>query len=397
MTVFKKIAGALALSSVLAAGVVHAQDIKIGYNADMSGTGVAELGTAGRWGFEAAIEDINKAGGLLGRQVIGVIRDDLGTPPKSIQNMSELIDNEKVVGVIGPANSGNALAWLHMPQQAKVPVIVPIATATEITTRYTNEAQNFLFRVSMVDREQVALLGAYAAKATKNKKVAIIADSTGYGQAGIKDATEILALHGIKPVLVEKFGPKDTDITSQLTKIKNAGADTVIIYAIADGAANVVKSMEKINYNPVTLGTWGNLSSLYYRMTGPKIAGNMIIAASTTEDSNARAKSLGERVRKNFPTLTTFACAAQSYDSVMLMAAAISKAGSTDGTKVAAALEDLSGVQGIIKTYNKPFTKTKHEGLSVDDFYLAKWQENGTIVRFQDDIVKSLTPADLKK
>lgn len=254
-----------------------------------------------------------------------------------------------------------------------------------------------MFRVSMVDREQVALLAAYAVKASKNKKIAVIADSTGYGQAGIKDATEVLELHGIKPVLIEKFGPKDTDITSQLTKIKNAGADTVIIYAIADGAANVIKSMEKINYNPVTLGTWGNLSSLYYRMTGPKLAGNLIIAASTTEDSNARAKSLGERVRKNFPTMTTFACAAQSYDAVMLMAAAITKAGSTDGTKVAAALEDLSGVEGIIKTYNKPFTKTKHEGLSVEDFYLATWQENGTILRFQDDIVKSLTPADLKK
>ena len=311
--------------------------------------------------------------------------------------MTELIDNEKVVGVVGPANSGNALAWLHIPQAAKIPVIGSTATATEITTRYAKEPQNYMFRVSMVDREQVALLAAYAVKASKNKKIAVIADSTGYGQAGIKDAVEVLALHGIKPVLVEKFGPKDTDITSQLTKIKNAGADAVIIYAIADGAANVVKSMEKINYNPITLGTWGNLSSLYYRMTGPKLAPNLIIAASTTEDSNERAKALGERVRKNFPTMTTFACAAQSYDAVMLMAAAITKAKSTDGAKVAAALEDLSGVQGIIKTYNKPFTKEKHEGLSVDDFYLAKWTEDGKIVRFQDDVIKSITPADLKR
>lgn len=388
---------ALALGSALTAGVAKAQDIKIAYNGDMSGTAVAELGQAARWGFEAAIEDINKNGGLLGRKVVPVIRDDLGTPPKSIQNMTELIDNEKVVGVVGPANSGNALAWLHIPQAAKIPVIGSTATATEITTRYAKEPQNYMFRVSMVDREQVALLAAYAVKASKNKKIAVIADSTGYGQAGIKDAVEVLALHGIKPVLVEKFGPKDTDITSQLTKIKNAGADAVIIYAIADGAANVVKSMEKINYNPITLGTWGNLSSLYYRMTGPKLAPNLIIAASTTEDSNERAKALGERVRKNFPTMTTFACAAQSYDAVMLMAAAITKAKSTDGAKVAAALEDLSGVQGIIKTYNKPFTKEKHEGLSVDDFYLAKWTEDGKIVRFQDDVIKSITPADLKR
>jgi branched-chain amino acid transport system substrate-binding protein len=397
MKLFKRIAVALALGSALTMGATQAQDIKIGYNADMSGTAVAELGLAGRWGFEAAIEDINKKGGLLGRKVVAVIRDDLGTPPKSIQNMTELIDNEKVVGVVGPANSGNALAWLHLPQAAKIPVVGAIGTATEITTRYAKEPQNYMFRVSMVDREQVALLAAYAVKASKNKKIAIIADSTGYGQAGIKDAVEVLDLHGIKPVLVEKFGPKDTDITSQLTKIKNAGADAVIIYAIADGAANVVKSMEKINYNPITLGTWGNLSTLYFRMTGPKLAPNLIIAASTTEDTNERTKALGERVRKNFPTMTTFVCAAQAYDALTLLAAAITKAGTTDGAKVAAALEDLSNVQGIIKTYNKPFTKTKHEGLGVDDFYLAKWTEAGNIVRCQDDIFQSITAADLKR
>ena len=397
MKLFKRVATALALGSALTFSAVHAQDIKIAYNADMSGTAVAELGIAARWGFEAAIEDINKNGGLLGRKVVGVIRDDLGTPPKSIQNMTELIDNEKVVGVIGPANSGNALAWLHIPQAAKIPVIGATATATEITTRYAKESQNYMFRVSMVDREQVALLAAYAVKASKNKKIAIIADSTGYGQAGIKDAAEVLEMHGIQPVLNEKFGPKATDITSQMTKIKNAGADAVIIYAIADGAANVMKSMEKINYFPVALGTWGNLSSLYYRMTGPKLAPHLIIAASTTEDSNERTKALGERVRKNFPTMTTFVCAAQGYDAVTLLAAAITKAGTTDGAKVAAALEDLSGVQGVIKLYNKPFTKTKHDGLSVDDFYLAKWTEAGAIVRFQDEILKSITPADLKR
>ena len=125
-----------AVAAALLASTVQAQDIRIGYNADQSASGVAELGTAGRWGFEAAIEDINKAGGILGRKVVGIIRDDLGAPPKSIQNMTELLDSENVAAVVGPANSGNALAWLHLPQQKKIPVVVPIATATDITTRY---------------------------------------------------------------------------------------------------------------------------------------------------------------------------------------------------------------------------------------------------------------------
>lgn len=385
-----------AIAAAIVSGTAYAQDIKIGYNADMSGSGVAELGISGRWGFEAAIEDINKAGGIMGRKVVGVIRDDLGTPPKSIQNMTELIDNEKVSAVVGPANSGNALAWLHLPQQKKIPVVVPIATGSEITTRYANDAQNYLFRISMVDREQSALLAAYAVKHSTGKKIAVLADSTGYGQGGTKDATAILELHGVKPVAVEKFGPKDTDITSQLSKIKAAGADTVIVYGLADGTAQVLRSMEKINYLPTTLGAWGNLSSLFPKMTGAKLSEHLIMAASTTEDTNAKTKALGERVRKNFPTLTTFPCAAQSYDSVMLIAAAMKQANSTDGAKVAAALENLQGVEGVIKTYNKPFTKTMHEGLSVNDFYLARWKGD-TVVKFEDSVTKGFQPADFKK
>lgn len=385
-----------AIAAAIVSGTAYAQDIKIGYNADMSGSGVAELGISGRWGFEAAIEDLNKAGGIMGRKVVGVIRDDLGTPPKSIQNMTELIDNEKVSAVVGPANSGNALAWLHLPQQKKIPVVVPIATGSEITTRYANEAQNYLFRISMVDREQSALLAAYAAKHSQGKKIAVLADSTGYGQGGTKDATAILELHGIKPVAVEKFGPKDTDITSQLSKIKAAGADTVIVYGLADGTAQVLRSMEKINYLPTTLGAWGNLSSLFPKMTGAKLSEHLIMAASTTEDTNAKTKALGERVRKNFPTLTTFPCAAQSYDSVMLLAAAMKQANSTDGAKVAAALENLQGVEGVIKTYNKPFTKTMHEGLNVNDFYLARWKGDA-VVKFEDSVTKGFQTADFKK
>lgn len=392
--VAKAAAAALGLACAFAA---HAQDvIKIGYTADQSASGVAELGIAGRWGFEAAIEDINKSGGILGKKVVGVIRDDQGTPPKAIQNMTELLDSEKVQAVVGPANSGNALAWLHLPQQKKIPTVVPIATGTEITTRYAKESQNYLFRISMVDREQSALMGAYAVKASKDKKIAIIGDSTGYGQGGIKDATEILALHGVKPVAVEKYGPKDTDITSQLSKIRSAGADTLIIYGIADGTAQVLRSMEKINYMPVTVGAWGNLSSLFPKMAGPKLAEHLILTASTTEDTNAKTKALGERVRKNFPTLTTFPCAAQAYDSVMLIASAMKQANSTDGEKVAAALESLNKTEGVIKTYEKPFSKTHHEGLGVADFYLARWK-GAAPVRYEDQFTKALTPADLKK
>jgi branched-chain amino acid transport system substrate-binding protein len=100
-------------------------------------------------------------------------------------------------------------------------------------------------------------------------------------------------------------------MTSQLNKIKAAGADTVIIYGIADGAAQVVRSMEKINYMPVTLGTWGNLSSLFPKMTGPKLAEHLIAAASTPRTPRIKPEPWVSVLRKGFSALTCFPCAAQ--------------------------------------------------------------------------------------
>lgn len=382
---------------VLAAPAMAQQgDIKIGYNADQSASGAAELGLSGLYGFQAAIEDINAAGGVLGRKLVGVVRDDAASPPKSIQNMNELIDNEKVAAVVGPTNSGNALAWLHIPQQKKVPVISHVATATDITARYAKDAQNYIFRVSMVDREQLALLSAYAVKASKDKKIGIIADTTGYGQAATKDLQEILTLHGLTPVGIEKFGPKDTDMTSQLAKLKAAGADMIISGSLADATAQVLKSMEKMDYYPGLLSTWGSINSPLINIAGPKLAEKTIFAASTTEDANDKAKALHKRLVAKHPNMPAFVSAAQGYDAVMLIAAAIKQANATDGEKVQQALENLGSVPGIIKTYNKPFSKAQHEALGVADFHLAQWKD-GRVVKVDNQIVKSLTAADLKR
>lgn len=390
--------GALLVSAGMALSLpAYAQnEIKIGYNADQSASGAAELGLSGLYGFQAAIEDLNAQGGVLGRKVVGVVRDDAGAPPKSIQNMNELIDNEKVAAVVGPTNSGNALAWLHIPQQKKVPVISHVATATDITARYAKEPQNYIFRVSMVDREQLALLAAYAVKASKSKNVAIIADTTGYGQAATKDLQEILTLHGIKPVGIEKFGPKDTDMTSQLAKLKAAGADMIITGSLADATAQVLKSMEKMDYYPGLLSTWGSINTPLVNIAGPKLAEKTIFAASTTEDASDRAAALHKRLVAKHPNMPAFVSAAQGYDAVMLIAAAIKQAEGTEGPKLQAALENLGAVQGIIKKYEKPFSKEQHEALGVADFHLAQWKD-GRVVKLDDPVVKGLTAADLKR
>ena len=376
--------------------VAAAQDIKIGFNSDMSATGAADFGVSALEGARQAAADLNATGGVLGRQVVIVERDDVGSPPKSIQNTNELVDNVKVDALLGGVNSGNMLAWLHIVEDKKIPTISPVATATAITTRYASAPQNYIFRVSMADRDQLALLVAYAAKASKNHKIALITDTTGYGQQGAKDATEILAMHGLKPVDAEKFGPTDTDMTSQLNKIRDSGADTLIVYALADSNAHVMRSLEQINYSPVVLGSWANLSPPYLRIAGPDLAKKMIFTASITQDSSAKAKALYDALVKKNGSVPTYVMAAHAYDSVKILAAAMTQAKSVDGEKVQQALENLKSVDGVIKTYQMPFTHQDHEALAAKDFRLVRW-DGGKIVSVRDDVTQSITPADIKE
>src|SRR2546422_6981547 len=171
----------MAVTTATLAGSVafaHAQDINLGFNGDLSASPSAQSGQAAVLGLQAALEDINAAGGLLGRKLSLTVRDDLSQPPKSIQNMSELIDNEKVIAVFGPTNSGNALAWKHIPTQKKIPVIGTIGSATAITYPVSSGAENYMFRVSMVDRDQVAGLMAYVKKNPATKNVGYLAETT---------------------------------------------------------------------------------------------------------------------------------------------------------------------------------------------------------------------------
>src|SRR6516164_1405708 len=164
----------------------QAQDIKLGFNGDLSASPSAQSGQAAVLGLQAAIDDVNAAGGVLGQKLTLVVRDDLSQPPKSIQNMSDLIDNEKVVAVFGPTNSGNALAWKQIPNQKKIPVIGTIGSGTDITKPMSPGAENYMFRISMVDREQVAGLMAYVKKNPAVKNVGYLSETTGYGQGGLK-------------------------------------------------------------------------------------------------------------------------------------------------------------------------------------------------------------------
>jgi branched-chain amino acid transport system substrate-binding protein len=390
----RAIAGALA--GVAIAAAAQAQEIKIGYNGDLSASPSAQSGQAAVLGMQAAIEDINGAGGLLGKKITLVVRDDTSQPPKSIQNMSDLIDNEKVVAVFGPTNSGNAMAWKHIPNQKKIPVIGNVGSGTDITKPMSAGADNYMFRVSMVDREQVAALMAYVKKHPA-AKVGFMAESTGYGQGGLKDMQEIADLQGIKVLATERFGVADTDVTSQLNKIKAAGVDTIVIWAQGTPIAQVMRSMDKIGYFPAVLSSWAADNVTFFDAAGKTLAEKPLFMRTVSENRTPDQQKLYDRIGSKLKAPSSFSFALHGYDSMQLFAAAVKQAGTTDGPAVKAALEDLkTPVKGVLKTYNKPFSKAQHEALTAKDFVWIKWKD-GKLAPYTDPIVSALSGADYKQ
>jgi len=389
---------AAAAASTIVAACAYAQEIKLGYNGDLSASPSAQSGQAAVLGMEAAIADVNAAGGVLGRKLTLITRDDVSQPPKSIQNMSDLVDNEKVVAVFGPTNSGNAMAWKHIANQKKIPVLGNVGSGTDITKPMSPGADNYMFRVSMVDRQQVAALMAYVKKnAATSKVIGLMAETTGYGQGGLKDMEEIAALQGIKPAAVERFGVGDTDMTSQLSKMKSAGVDTVVVWAQGTPIAQLIRSMEKINYFPLTLTSWAADNITFYDAAGKTLAEKPIFMRTVSETKTPAQQKLFDRIGAKLKAPGSFSFALHGYDSILILTQAIKQANSTDGAAVRAALEDLKApVPGLLKTYDQPFSKTNHEALTAKDLVWIRWKD-GRLLPYTDALIGSLASADFKQ
>lgn len=398
MTTFSLMRRALAAAALLAlAGTASAQEIKLGFNGDLSASPSAQSGTAGVLGLQAAIEDINAAGGVLGRKLTLVIRDDQSQPPKSIQNMTELIDNEKVVAVFGPTNSGNALAWKHIPNQKKVVSMGMIGSGTDITKPAAPDAENYMFRISMVDREQVVGLMAYAKKAGA-KKLGLLAETTGYGQGGLKDMQDIAKVQGLEVAATERMAVTDTDVTSQLNKMKAAGVDTIVVWAQGTPTGQLMRSMEKVNYFPRVLSSWAADNITFYDAAGKTLAEKPIFMRTMVDAVTPKQKALFERTKAKLSAPSAFTFVIHGYDAMQVLAAAMRQAGTTtDGAKIRQALESLSTpVEGAKKTYVQPFSKTHHEGLIAADFAFVKWSD-GKLAQVNDAVTSALTAQDFKR
>jgi branched-chain amino acid transport system substrate-binding protein len=372
---------------LLAAGLAFAcaaaaQDIKIGLVAALTGAS-AQSGEAITRGLAIAIDELNAKGGILGRKVVLVRRDDESSPPKGLAAARELISNEKVTALFGGIDSPVSLAIIPVVNKEKIPFIGVWAAATNITKNGANP--NYVFRVSAQDALVDVKLIQYAMKTYGVKKPGLVLINNPWGESnekGLKVAADAarIAIAGI-----EKIEPNDVDMTAQLTRLRNAGADALILVANAAPGAQMMKARERMGWKVPVVSHWGISGGRFDELVGPS-AGDAHFVQTYSFFGNLN--EAGKRVLtamqakygvKSPADVLAPVGTANAYDAMHLVARAIEKARSTDGEAIRKAMYEIDSYAGLIKTYKKPFTPSDHEGLGPDDYIMVKF-EGGKIV-----------------
>jgi branched-chain amino acid transport system substrate-binding protein len=374
---------ALALAVFLGfTGAGLAAELKLGATLSLTG-GTDDYGRAALMGFQLAVKEYNAKGGYKGQPVQLVAYDDETKPQKGVENVTRLITRDRVFGIVGPVNSGVALAIIDIAQKNEVPLMDTIATAEQIIDRYAKAPKNYVFRVSLNDGIQTSFMVDHI-KQKAYKRIGLMHDSTGWGQSGRDTAQRLFKDNGLSFVAgPEVFDQNDTDMTAQLTKMKDAKVDFIISYSLAPAGVQIAKSMQKIGLQVPWTSTWALIAPNFLKLGGKETVEGIMAVTSYTPDHSENAKKLHAKVDQEFkdqggdfhPVAT-----AQTYDGARLMLRALDKVG-PDPKKIRDALEEIDDFhEAVTKMKPKPFSKDNHESLGPESGFLAVWR-NGQLVR----------------
>jgi branched-chain amino acid transport system substrate-binding protein len=292
--------------------------------------------------------------------------------------VTRFITQDKVVGILGPVNSGNALAMRPKVEEAEIPMIVPISTSVNVVYDSTvyepgkSKPSPYIFRTSMQDNFQVETILEYA-RAKGWDAIGLMHDTSGYGQSTSDTAKKIIAAQNIKILETQTYNIGDTDMTSQLQKLQTAGVKQIINFGLGPEDANLLRSAQKINYKVQFSGAWGFSDPVVPQLAGTELAEGVITVASFTTDQSAAATDFHNKMLKAYSEDPFPITSAQAYDAAKIMFQALSKSG-PDAKKLRDAVEAVDGFKGVTATPAKPYGPDRHHSLEGKDMFAAVWR-----------------------
>ena len=390
----KWVSGAVSVLALALAPLAQAQPanpLKIGVIGPLTGPS-SDFGIPMLNGIELAVAEINAVGGYLGRQLQLVIKDDQGNPDVGLKG-AQALATEGVVATIGFCNTGVAQKSLEVFQNAKQPLIIPCATGTPLTSKYP-AADSYIFRTSAKDAIQAPFV---VDDIVRNgwTKVAIFADTTGYGEAGLKDVEAALAAKKLKAVYVARFPLGVKDLRTELAAARDAGADVVFSYTVGQENAVIANGRSELKWKVPQVGAWP--LSFPFFIDGAKAAADGALMAQTfiAEPSNERrAAFLSAYARKFNKRLAVPMAAAQSYDSTYLLLYGLFgiRSGKLDGPTVKTALENIPRVYyGVVATYERPFSSTDKDAITQNMLVMGKVRNGAVTFAYAEDAKRNLT------
>jgi branched-chain amino acid transport system substrate-binding protein len=347
------------LGAVLAAagGAATAQTVRIGWLSSLTGP-LSSPALAQNQGVQLAVDEINAAGGILGRPVELLTRDTASDPTKAVNFAQQLAFSDKVHFIIGPVNSGEALATTPILARAGVPNLV-IGAVDQLTdpSKYPRA-----FRVINTNMQWISAANRYAIDSLKRTRVAVVGDTTGYGTSSAKAAQELLEKAGVKPVYSVLIDPNKTDLGDEMAKARAAGADVVMPWSAATGMlSRLLNARGDMGWDVPVVGHGALMASQIRALLNKPEYWEKTYAAgpvSTTYDDSgklpARTQELVDKMRprlggKEIDVL--FWWIAMGYDTVKIIEHAVMKAGSTEPAALQKALEETSRFEGVYATY----------------------------------------------
>ena len=373
----------LAALTAFATPALAQEAVKIGLIASLSGPS-AKSGEAITRGMLLAIDEINADGGLLGMPVELIRRDDENNPGKGLTAARELIQREGVAVIFGGLQTPVSLALVPYMNQSKVPFMGPWAAGTPITKNGADE--NYIFRVSAVDEMvDIALVDrAVNVHGAKNPGMMLI--NNPWGESNEKGLTAALEAKGLPTAGIERVEANDIDVVPQLTRLKDAGADTIFMVANVGPSAQVMKSLDRMGWDVPVVSHWGPAGGRFSELAGPRAETvEMIQTFTFSGNDSPKATATLDALMEKFPEITGPADVtpavgiANAYDAMKLTALAIEIAGSLDGPAIRDGFYAIESYDGLIKTYETPFTPDDQDALGPEDYVFTRFVDGEII------------------
>lgn len=376
----------LLVLGILLAHAAAAGNIKIAIDAEF-GIPNSTSAQAVRHGAQVAVNEINAAGGVLGRRLEVIERDNRAVPARSLNNLRELAQDPDVVAVMCARYSPVVVEMLPEIHRLKLPLLDPWAAADSITDN--DYSPNYVFRLSLRDSWALAVMMRHALK-SGIRKVGILLPNTEWGRSSLK-AAEITANRDTHQEIVSTqwYNWGDSSILERYQALHKAGAEAIIFVANDREAVILIKEMFKLPKEqrlPI-VAHWGLTGGQFFELSGAALKA-VELSVVQTYSFIGKTDPVARRVLAGLKSLTgsddprkvaSPVGVAHAYDLVHLLVKAIKQAKTTDRHAVRQALENLGPYQGLVRRFDRPFTAKRHDALTIDDVFMSRYADDGAI------------------